>query len=406
LAGGLFVLVVILGCATVLVYVVGSTPDGSAVSSVRYSWIVGPSPARLAQGARRHIGVAVEALNDSTLPGSSRIRTYRRELELAETLMEHSLRAQPAQSRNLALLAALRWELHPPTDVTSRDEFLDIVEHAADMAPLVPKVQLDLGELLLKMNRIEAAGEFFARAIELDRSVTRTVVAALSQQLVPAEEMLGLLPDLPEVIFHLNPAFSAESNDERYLEILEEALVRWDPSQNPRLLNSFTETCLRLRQGERALRRLNEIGELDDSVAEATRLLQRGRIELALDQPDSAAVDARSVIRLQPVNPFFLERAARLLHLAGEVEEAMVAFRTALPLLARRRGTERDRARVYRQIGQAEEARSGWQEALDAYRLAVSLDPGEKFAAKRLREFDVESGVVDPAAEQDERARP
>ena len=406
LAFGLLIPVVLLGFLATVVFVVGSGPNEPTRSARRYPWILGPSPARLALGARSHIDRAVEALNDTELPAANRIQTYRQELQFAESLMERSLRAQPAQARNLAILAAVRWELYAPTDPRSRDQLLQIIAHASDMAPLVPRVQFGLGDLLLKMNRVEAAGEFFRRTIHLDGSVTPAIVASLEQHLVPAEQMRDLLPDLPEVIVELEPVFRAESRHETYLEILDQALVRWDLSEHPRLLRSYTDACLGLAREDFALRRLDEIGELDDSLAEATRLIQRGRVNLALDRPGDAGIDARTVLRLQPDAPFFLEKSGRLLHLAGASDEAIAAYRSALPLLARRRGSKRDRARLYRLIGQVEETRTRWSAARDAYRLAVSLNSEESFAKNRLRDLASESGNVTATPAQDESAEP
>ena len=64
-----------------------------------------------------------------------------------------SLRAQPAQAGALSKLAAVRWELEPPTTEEETAVFLEMIEVASRMAPRVPRVQLRLGELLLKMGR-------------------------------------------------------------------------------------------------------------------------------------------------------------------------------------------------------------------------------------------------------------
>ena len=100
---------------------------------------------------------ALATLNDTSLSPKQRMESYRKHLREAEGLLLRSLRAQPAQAGVLAQLAAVRWELHPPLSEAASRRHLEMINLASQMAPRVPRVQLQLGELLLKMGRRDDA---------------------------------------------------------------------------------------------------------------------------------------------------------------------------------------------------------------------------------------------------------
>ena len=109
-AGGLMV------CAwlAVQVYRSKTDPENFRAWDGPRAWVVGPSADALEAAARQRLSAGLGFLEDAALPAPERIRLYREQLERAEALLVRSLRAQPAQARALATLAAVRWELAPP----------------------------------------------------------------------------------------------------------------------------------------------------------------------------------------------------------------------------------------------------------------------------------------------------
>jgi tetratricopeptide (TPR) repeat protein len=86
--------------------------------------------------------------------------------------------------------------------------------------------------------------------------------------------------------------------------------------------------------------------------------------------------------------PRFAEHLGVLSAAAGRNDDAIAAYREALSHVARGSGRDRDRARLYRLIGQAEEAAGRPAKAYDSYKRAVEADAGEGFAARRLGEME------------------
>jgi len=99
---------VLFGWLSVQVYRSQIDPEGFPAGDGAYAWIVGPPPDALREAAERHARLALERLNDRSLPPEQRLASYREELGKAEKLLVRSLRAQPAQARVLAQLAAVR----------------------------------------------------------------------------------------------------------------------------------------------------------------------------------------------------------------------------------------------------------------------------------------------------------
>ena len=374
---------------SVEVYLSKSDPESYRAWDGPYAWIVGPPAAELEEAAQAHIQAGLALLNDTSLPPTERIDLYRKKLERAEALLVRSLRAQPAQARALAALAAVRWELDPPITPAAVETHLEMIALASSMAPTYPDVQQRLGKLLLNMGRREEALRYLSRAVEMDPALSRKVVALLQDHLLTANQILEALPRLPLVLVHLERPFREESKEAEYLELLEVALTE---EIDPALLVRYGSSCLRQREFTRLERYMDELGSLTDVAAEAERLTQHSRALVALGRAGLALEDARQARALQPA---VFRRAEQLGDVALSAEDqalAVEAYRDALGILARATGNAKHRARLYRKIGEAEEQRARPDLAYDAYRKAVELNPDEPRARKRLTEMERAAG--------------
>ncbi len=374
---------------SVQVYWSKTDPENYRAWDGPYAWIIGPPAAELEQAAQAHIQAGLEVLNDTSRPPSERIDLYREKLGRAEALLVRALRAQPAQARALAALAAVRWELDPPLTSAAVETHLEMIALASRMAPTYPDVQKRLGKLLLNMGRRGEALEYLSRAVDLDPKLSREVILLLQDHLLTANQMLDALPTHATVLVHLERPFRDESLGAEYLQLLEEALTK---QIDPALLVRYGSTCVRRREFARLLRYMDEFGSLADVAAEAERLTQRARALVALGRPQPALEDARQARALQPA--VFL-RAEQLGDVARSAEDpalAVGAYRDALGILARTTASARHRARLYRKIGEAEEQRARPDLAYDAYRKAVDLNPDESRARKRLTEMERAAG--------------
>jgi len=351
----------------------------------------GPAAAALARAAETRLTRGLATLNDASLPPAERLARYRSELAAAETWLVRSLHARPTSARTLAQLAAVRFELEPPLDEAAYARHLATIRAAARLAPGVPRVQIQLGELLLKMGRRDEAAESLRRAIELDPRTSAQAVEVLRESLFTVDELARALPRRPEVLAALDRAYRDEERVLDYLAIVEEALATGGASYRP-LLVSYANACLAARAPHRVVERLGALGPLADREAEAVRLLQVSRAHGALGDRERAVETAREAERIAPA-PYVSEQLGGALAAAGDPEGAIAAYRRALSRLARERSDARTRARLYRRIGQAQEAAGQGARAFEAYRRAVELDPAEPVASRRLAEMRAAAGT-------------
>ncbi len=363
-------------------------------------WILGPSAASLADAASVETKRGIEVLNDVRSPAPERLARYRAQLERAEGLLLRSLRAQPTQARSLAQLAAVRWELDPPRTQQAAARHLDLIHLAAEMAPRVPRVHKQLGELLLNMGRWSEATAYLRRSVELDSSLSVDVVGLLRDHLFTAGETLDALGPLPEVLLALERPFSEEAREADYAEALEQAMRGARAAITPGFLASYGNTVLRLRDPERLLQRMDSLGPLPGTKAECGRLIQRSRALQAMGMWGEAVGVAREALGTRPDAAEVAEFLGWTLGAAGDHSGAIQAFRDALGMLARGSTDPVARARLYRQIGEREEARGEASRAYEAYRKAVQLNPEENDAARRLRQMEAAAGLSpDPDGE-------
>jgi tetratricopeptide (TPR) repeat protein len=362
-------------------------------SAAGLPWFLGPAAGELASAAHRHVQLGLRTLNDTSFPASDRLQGYRDELRNAEALLERSLRAQPAQAKVVAQLAALRWELDPPTSESETRRFLDMISIASDLAPFVPAVQVQLAELLLKMGRKEDAGPYLARAVELDPGFAGDSVRLLSDFFVDADAMVRILPQTAEVLAESAFYFRAEGLDERYLPIVEDFFSRTPDDASIRLLVQYGSVCLSTQAPERLLRTMEELDRLADDRVEAARLQQQSRAYLALHRRGRAVETAEQAAAMQPESAVLLEHLGSTLLASGDPARAIDAYQRTLGLMARGNATPARRAGIYGRIGRSEERMGNVDRAIDAYRMALRLDPNEPRSKRRLAELGLTGGA-------------
>lgn len=383
------VLVIVLGALTILAWVALRAYDARRAPDVLadsyLARITGSPGSVLSKAALRQLELGLEALNDKAAPSRERIEGYRDRLRAAEALLVRSLAVEPIQPRAIAQLAAIQWELGPQADGAGQ---LLLVETAARLAPGNPLVQKDLGQLLLKMSRVPEALSYFHRAISLQPGLSDEVVHYLQQQLFSPEELLQALPQHAEALVALQHVFFAEGKERPYIEVVAPHLSR----PTAALIGAYANAHHRLREWQRLSEALDHLGPYADPRLEAERLLQQSKATLQLGQTPTALLHAARARELVPDSPTHVEHWAQVALRAGRMEDAIEGFNAALAILARTSAQPAWRARLYRQIGQAEEARQRADRAYDAYRRALALDPQEAHALRRLSEMERAAG--------------
>ena len=197
-------------CA-VQVYRAGADPE-SRVDSDTLAVRLFASPGRpSARAGEARMRGAVETLNDRSRPARERLDGYRTELRLAEGLLLQSLRANPAEARTLARLAAVRWELLGPTAARDHEAFVAMMRVAARLAPRIPGVQRDVAELELRMGRRDDAIVHFRRTLELDPSRASGVVETLQDSGMTADEIADVLPSGPGILAAMGAAYRTDT---------------------------------------------------------------------------------------------------------------------------------------------------------------------------------------------------
>ena len=381
------------GWLAVQVYSSQADPERFGGDDAALNRLLGPPAPALEQAAVQHLEQGLALLNDTSLPPSERIRLYRERLGAAETLLVRSLRTQPVRARVVSQLAATRWELDPPLTAEGRANHLQVIELASRMAPTTPRVQMQLGELLLKMGRRDAAMRSFHRTLTLEPSLSIDVVRLLREHLLGAFELLEALPKHPTTLVALQQPFFADGQESVYAEAIDQALDELAPAIPPAVLQAYGYACLRLRDAARLRERMDALGTLPETAAEAERYRQRSRAHEALGSTAKALEDGRAARALLPESPGMAAHLGKLLVSSGDPEAAIGTFREALGLSARSFGTAAARAKLYRQIGQAEESRGQPGRAYDAYLMALELNPEERHAKRRVAEMQRAAGV-------------
>jgi tetratricopeptide (TPR) repeat protein len=270
---------------------------------------------------------------------------------------------------------------------------LHLIRLASEIAPDVPGVQMQLGELLLKMALRDDALRYMALAVTLDPTLSRKVVAKLRDQLFSAEQILDALPRSPDVLVALRAPFAEDRAEERYLEALEASLGTPEGRRSTGVLGSYGSACLALGRPDRLHDRMGELGEIADSEAEALRWYQMARASTALGVPSRALVEAAAALRASRSSPSLAEGVGDVALSTADPELAVTGYRQALALVARASGDPTVRARLYAKIGRAEEAGGDIDRAYDSYGMALKLDPAQPLARARVSAMEDAAGV-------------
>jgi len=363
------------------------------------AWILGPSGGDLERAAERKVADALDVLGGRTGATAAGLAAYREHLLAARALFVRALRARPFDPRSIARLAAVRWEIEAPEAVGLPRAPLELISVSARMAPDSPAIQALLGELLLRIGLKDDAVARLRRGVELDPTVASRAVLGLRGSFFAAEQILGALPPIPEVLVALETAFFDEGKESRYLAALEES-IRNGAS---RLVPVYGRACLRAKDPDRLLRTLASLPAPTDREDEVERLVARSRARLETGEKKEAQEDARRARSLLPEEPRILENLGRVSLAAGDADAAVAAYREALGRVARGAGVPAARARLYRAIGEAEERRGRADRAYDAYRKALELDPRESHAGKRVTQMEKAAGLVESPPKGPER---
>lgn len=348
--------------------------------------VTGPAAEEHRDRGRSHFAAGLDTLRSTELGVAERLAGYRRSLELAETELRSALAVTPAYAEALALLATTRWELEPAAGGAERERILGWVRTAGEMAPGVAQVQRELGELLLRMGARDAALDRFAATLELRPDLSNDVIALLRDQLYDTDELAERLPSQPRTLAALRPLFRDQQREADYLALVEDRLAGgMEPS--PELLAAYGTAGLREGRPDRVLATLLRHEVADGHGARAEWWRQRSLAESAAGR-HAAAVDAAiEARRAAPGVAVFAELLGDAHVTAGDPATAIGHYREGLADLARREGHRRQRARLYRKIGEAEERRGDAGAAYDAYRRSLQVDPDEPFARRRLAEL-------------------
>jgi tetratricopeptide (TPR) repeat protein len=365
---GARVLVLITAALAVATFVAASIatfhPHGATIGS------------RAADAMRR----ALLTLNDDTLASNDRLTAYRERLLESQRLLIRTLRANPTNTSAIERLAVVRWELgvlQGTPDSTSASALAAI---AAGRAPRVPDVQFGLGELFLRMGLIDDAVKFLGVAVELSPQKTNQVVKSMLDAGMDPATIARDLPHSVELVVALKEPFERSGDASEWLTAAETLL----PKHPTELIWLYAEFCFARNSTNRLLDHAQSLGVLPDPEAEARRQVVIGRAEVLVGDQNGAASAAAKARALAPLDTSVLTYAGQIALAVGRGSDAEACFREALHTLAVSRDRTMERARLYRQHGQALESIGRIDEAFDAYRRAQELWPDDPWLKQRF----------------------
>jgi len=335
---------------------------------------------------------ALASLEDESLESETRLAAYGDGLSEAAALLHLALRSSPIDTVSIERLATVRWESGILAGSPDTAAVTSLMAIASSRAPRVPGIQADLGELLYRMGRADEATPFMARALALSTSMTNRVVATMTNAGLEPEEIVEALPRMPYVLIALKDSFLTARRGETFLDLVERDL----PNATPSVLSTYGEACLQLRVPTRLMEHMVHLEAVDDRAIMAERARQAGHAAFAQGDITRALQLADTARRSMPGDPTYDEFFGAIALAAGRATDAASAFRNALAHTVRLGGPTRARARLYREIGQAVEAEGRGDLAVDDYRRAIALDPGEPYALARLAALDATVSGMSP----------
>lgn len=358
-------------------------PEPTRSSGPWYRLLAERTPQELVERADALVVEGAAALDDRSLHAAERLGRYRRALESAEALLERSLAIRPGHAATLSRWVAVHWELNPQSTARDRDELLEMVALVGRLGPGRADIHQRLGLCLIRHgHRAEGLAQM-ARAVEIDPRYATEIVTRLEEALFAPEEMLAGLPQGAATLAALAGAYLRAGRADEFAEIVRPHLGSADAA----LLERFTQVSLRARSPTAVVAELRALGPRPDPAVEAERRVQLSHALLREGRAAAALDEARRAVALEPESVGRHEHLGRAALAADRAGDAVEAFRAALHLASRQRLGGGLRARLYREIGQAEERAGAAGRAYDAYRFAVELDPAEAVAARRLAEM-------------------
>jgi tetratricopeptide (TPR) repeat protein len=335
-----------------------------------------PTHSRLVERAEVSLSDARDALAGNG-PAEERWARYRKGLAEAEVALRQAVYMVPVSGESAIALAAVLWETAPPPAGPARSDLVRLAQAGAAVVPYRSKAQRRAGDLLLRMGETDAGVARLSAAVEHDPQSTRAVVDSLISRGLEPERVRELLPNTAAVLVELASAYP---QPEAWLTAVES--FPGLPSKS--LLLRYGTRCREVGDHERLRRHLAQLGEQPEVDVEVERLVQHADALLALGDVSSALERAGRARKLAPQDVRAAEYLGTVLLRGGDAEMAATVFGEALRTAALGGRSVTDRARLYRRLGQAHEARLRPDLAVDAYRLAVGLDSGEVAARTRL----------------------
>jgi tetratricopeptide (TPR) repeat protein len=352
-----------------------------------------PRPEDFREAADARVLAAVAVLQDRALAGTERLDRYTRDAAAARALYGASLEGCSYQPLTVARLAALRFEETPPLSDAAWSDWAATLDLAASMAPRTASVQVALGELLVRMGRPDEGLVCYARALRLDPTQARRVIAVLGAFGVSPDQATAALPRSAPLLLALRTLYERDARLGDYADVLDPDL----PSCSPELLATWTDARLAARQADLAVDRLQGLAYATPAQ-EAARCVHLSRAYLALGDGGAAERWATRARTAAPEDARALEQSAQAALATGQFDAAREFARRALASLARAGGSNGARARLYEIAGRAEERRGRMDAAHDAYSHALALDPNRTTARRRLEAMRAAAGLAVPSA--------
>ncbi len=339
-----------------------------------------PGPSELARQAAAGLADALATLEDPALPPEDRTRLYEDRLKSTEALLRRGIHANVLDSEAVQRLAVVDWELGVLGGNPDPERALDLIRLSSARAPRVPSNLLALGELLLRMGKPDEARQFMAKSVALSPELGVQAITAMRSAGLPLEEIVRALPQSPELFLALEDPYVEAGRESDYAELLRPFLSRHGAS----LIPGFGRSCLRIGDAERLVDTLSTLTPFPgpNDECERERYLAVGYNVVGRV---SEAVDAATRATTLSPNDRTLWELKGMIELESTAPSAAEpSFRRALALSVGPEVDSHARAQLYGELGRALEASERPDEAVDAYRMALSLDGEQPIARSRL----------------------
>jgi tetratricopeptide (TPR) repeat protein len=163
--------------------------------------------------------------------------------------------------------------------------------------------------------------------------------------------------------------------------LLEQALVK-DPN-DVSALHLLIAYDLAAKQPEKALARIQ--GQIARASGNANLYNDLAVLQLGMKDPASARDNAKKGMQLDPSNQTLLQTFAQAEAALGETDQAIAAWQQWS-------NTHPDDASAFVMLGTFEEAKGDAAKAMELYKKAIQLSPGQPVASNNLAYLMVESG--------------